>query len=161
MDKGLLKISVLAAFKYLYIALASLQLVATPSQQSSSLSSSTTNKGEKKRNQHLLRARMAIKKLKKYSEISPDNCVNKYFLVEAELAALNGEKYESIVEKYNRSIDTAAGEGFVHEQALACERVSYFMRSRGNDHEATKYFEKAIVLYRDWGANGKISHMRR
>lgn len=144
MKRGLLKFTVIAGVKYFYIALTLLE---------------AARESKKKKRKYLSQLENAIKKLKKYSEISPNNCTNKYLLVKAEFAALQGEKYEDIVDKYERSIVVASSEGFIQEQALACERKSVFLRSRGDNEKATTYFEKAVDLYTKWGANGKIAHM--
>jgi len=122
-------------------------------------------------------ANKSMKQLRKYANVSTHNCMNKILLLEAELAGIEGKmKLEDIMKKYDQSILYASEEGFLHEQALANERASLFLHRRhrdqghvnltGNndeekDQSEKQYFDNAVALYQQWGANGKVMFMLR
>jgi len=113
----------------------------------------------KQRKNNISVAKNNRKKLQKLCTINPKNCTNKLLLLDAELAGLRGARAELILDMYDRAISVAGVEGFIHEQALASERASVFMRRRGDASGSKKYFNRAVALYKEWGATRKVTHM--
>jgi hypothetical protein len=103
-------------------------------------------------------ARRSLKRLKKYEQLVPENCQNKVLLIEAELAAYNGNM-ELALAKFARSIDKAGEEGFLHEQALACERAGSALRRSSDYAGALPFLCRAQSLYQEWGAHAKVVQM--
>ena len=114
------------------------------------------NKKEKRR--RLKHYRKNLKKLRKYSMVAPRNYLNKYYLLEAELAALQ-DRTRPALDYYEKSARLAGKNGFIHEQALACElHGNYWIRIR-KPEPARLYLEKAFLLYRMWGARSKMKEL--
>jgi predicted ATPase len=110
------------------------------------------------RRQYERRGRKHTKILKDWARKCPANFLNKQALLEAELAVLKGEIAVAL-SWYNQSIETAAQEGFVHEEALAFERLGQYQCSLGNLNIATPYFDRARDLYKHWGAITLVDRM--
>jgi hypothetical protein len=106
------------------------------------------------------RAQRICKRLKTYQSISPENFTNKVCLLEAEIAAVNGDE-QFALSKYLESIDAAGREGFLHEQALACERASCSLLQWGNVAEGQHYLHQACSVYEQWGAFGKVAQLQQ
>lgn len=106
------------------------------------------------------KAQKRLKQLKKIAKDCPENLANKVFLLEAELAACRG-KHDDALSLYEKSAASAAKEGYVHEQALACEKAALMLRGCGSLREARTNFMNARNLYEMWGANLKVDEMER
>jgi hypothetical protein len=83
-----------------------------------------------------------------------------YCLLEAEIAAANGEDTVAL-SKYEESISTAGREGFLHEQAFACERAGYALLEWGRVAESRAYLEQACTFYEQWGAHAKVVQVQQ
>jgi hypothetical protein len=105
-------------------------------------------------------ARRNLKELQQFEQDAPENCRNKVLLLEAELlAAQKGIHMDVAMAKFDRSIAVASAEGFVHEQALACERAGMALRRCHDFTKARHYLLKASELYMQWGADAKVRQM--
>jgi hypothetical protein len=103
--------------------------------------------------------RRLLGKLKESARHCPDNFLHKVYLVEAEVAVTDG-LFDEAMTKYNMSIAQAERQGFVHEQALACERAGYALRQNGNRQGEAKHFlTQASSLYGQWGAQVKVNQL--
>ena len=72
----------------------------------------------------------------------------------AEVAYSSGE-IENAAQTYDRAIFFAAKHGFIHEQALACERTALFSIGIGNNITAIEYLNRSHELYLQWGSQCK------
>jgi hypothetical protein len=115
---------------------------------------SQTKRNEIRRAQHI------CKRLRVYQNVSPENFSNKVCLLEAEIAAANGEDTVAL-SKYEESISTAGREGFLHEQAFACERAGYALLEWGRVAESRAYLEQACTFYEQWGAHAKVVQVQQ
>ncbi|MFC2156112.1 hypothetical protein ACFLRB_06460 [Acidobacteriota bacterium] len=95
------------------------------------------------------------KKMKKWAVHSPENFENKYFLIKAGRSCLLGRVGEAAT-CYSRSISLARENGFIHEEAIACECASRFYYAAGIDEIALNYTRKAHYLYEIWHAKAKV-----
>ncbi len=99
-------------------------------------------------------------KLKCWADNCPENFANRYFLVSAEIARIDGRDTEAM-RFYDQAIRSAQDNNFVHQKALAAEVASRFYRSRGFDWIADCYLRDARDCYARWGAQGKVRQLER
>ncbi|MCP4346026.1 MAG: AAA family ATPase [Desulfobacterales bacterium] len=114
----------------------------------------------KTRKKYMKKVKAGQKKMKKWADHAPMNHLNKYYLVEAELARISGEA-DAAMEYYDRSVKSAREHGFLHEEALACELAGKFYLEKGRDEFAGVYMRKARNLYAEWGAEIKVRDMEK
>jgi predicted ATPase/serine phosphatase RsbU (regulator of sigma subunit)/tRNA A-37 threonylcarbamoyl transferase component Bud32 len=93
--------------------------------------------------------------MQQWAENCPENYQNKYDLVEAEKASLLGNILEAM-DLYDRAIEGAKEQGFIHEEAIAYERASEFYSRLGRKEIAQTYNIKAHYAYTLWGARAKV-----
>jgi predicted ATPase/signal transduction histidine kinase len=112
---------------------------------------------EEKRNKiHVLKqASSNQKRMKKWAYHAPVNYQHKYDLVEAEKAQVLGKPAKAM-ELYDRAIQGAREQGFIHEEALAYERAAEFYLSLGREEIGHFYLKKAHHCYTRWGAVAKV-----
>jgi tetratricopeptide (TPR) repeat protein len=109
---------------------------------------------------HMKVAHRSMRKMKKWAKHSPNNFLNRALLLEAELALLCGNR-DTALKKYKQSIHLANDEGFLHDHALACERIGVALRHFGEERNAGEYFLKAVSSYREWGALAKVNQLEK
>ena len=98
------------------------------------------------------------RQLRTWAEHCPDNFENRAALVGAELARLEGRDLDAGC-LYEQAIRSARANGFVHNEALACETAARFYASRGFEDIAEMYLGRARDGYRRWGADGKVRQL--
>lgn len=101
-----------------------------------------------------------LRRHKVWSDHCPENFLNRYALLSAEAARIEGRELEAM-QAYERAIRSARENGFVQNEALAFELASEFYRSRGYQSFADLYLRSARACYRRWGADGKVRQMER
>jgi len=94
------------------------------------------------------------KQLKLWSDHCPENYLNMYLLVEAEIARIKGNDLEAM-DLYDKSIASAHAEGFIQNEAIAGELAARFWLGKGKKEFAGFYLEKAHYCYSHWGARAK------
>lgn len=99
-------------------------------------------------------------KLKQWAEKAPENCTNKYYLVKAELSGITGKPLQA-QEYYEKAVQEAHANGFIQEEALACELAARFYESLGFDNIQKSYITKAISGYSQWGAKAKAEQLEQ
>jgi PAS domain S-box-containing protein len=99
-------------------------------------------------------------KLKCWADNCPENFANRYFLVSAEIARIEGRDMEAM-RLYDQAIGSARDNNFVHQEALAAEIASRFYRARGFDRIADTYLRDAHDCYARWGAQGKVRQLEQ
>jgi PAS domain S-box-containing protein len=95
------------------------------------------------------------RQLQVWSDNCPENFENRVALVGAEIARLEGRELDA-ERLYEQAICSARENGFVHNEALACEVAARFYAGRGLEDFAHLYLRKARYCYLRWGANGKV-----
>lgn len=104
----------------------------------------------------LKQVRKNQKKMQTWSKHAPMNYLHKFYLVEAELAALEGKN--QIAENfYDLSIQEAKKNEFLHEEALANERAALFWLNCKKERIAKLFMTEAKYLYSRWGATAKAN----
>lgn len=113
------------------------------------------------RQRYIRASRDRLKKLKEAAIHCPENMMSKVNIIEAELAACDGQ-YDKALSKYKQCIVFAEHEGFIHEHAISCEKTGNMLRDCcGNLSEAESYFLKARDLYKRYGAKVLENRMTR
>ena len=95
------------------------------------------------------------KQLGIWAEICPENYRDRYALVSAEIARIDGDPQRAS-ELYEQAIRAARESGFVHTEGLAYEQASLFCRARSLPLIADAYLREARACYLRWGAEGKV-----
>jgi predicted ATPase/signal transduction histidine kinase/tRNA A-37 threonylcarbamoyl transferase component Bud32 len=90
----------------------------------------------------------------------PMNFQHGYDLVEAEKARVLGQEYQAIA-YYESAIAGAKKEGFIHEEALACELAAEFHFSRHQEIIAQAYLNQAYNAYQTWGSGTKVKDLEQ
>ncbi|MGK7916312.1 MAG: SpoIIE family protein phosphatase, partial [Prochloraceae cyanobacterium] len=98
--------------------------------------------------------------LQTWSETCPETFLHKYQLISAEIAHLNGDRFEA-VDLYDSAIAGAKANGFIQEEALANELAAKFYLYWGKQTIAASYMQEAYYCYVRWGAKAKIDHLQQ
>jgi diguanylate cyclase (GGDEF)-like protein/PAS domain S-box-containing protein len=96
-----------------------------------------------------------LAKLEKWAKSSPKNYHDRYALVAAEIARIDG-KLEQALDLYEQAIVSARDGGFVQNEALANELAAEFYSGRGLTSSASGHLMAARRAYAHWGAYGKL-----
>ncbi|MGH8139279.1 MAG: trifunctional serine/threonine-protein kinase/ATP-binding protein/sensor histidine kinase [Steroidobacteraceae bacterium] len=99
-----------------------------------------------------------LKKLKLWADNCPQNYHNRYALVLAEIARIEGRPAEAM-NLYEEAIRSARDNGFVQQEALAFELAARFYAARGFATFAHAYLRNARDGYLRWGAQGKVRQL--
>ena len=103
----------------------------------------------------MTRARLDIRKLKRWARFAPENYKHKYDLCTAELARIRGYDNEAR-QAYDRAVVGASENDYLHEQALAYELAGRFYAAGGHTILAEFHLKAAYNTYREWGATAKL-----
>ena len=96
-----------------------------------------------------------LTKLKLWADNCPQNYHNRYLLVLAEIARIEGRPAEAM-DLYEEAIRSARDNGFIQQEALAFELAARFYATRGFTTFAHAYMRNARDAYVRWGALGKV-----
>lgn len=113
-----------------------------------------------KRKKILKKIEHSQKKLKNWSTDAPENFKHKYYLVKAELSGVKGNHLQA-QQYYEKAIQQAHANGFIQEEALACELSAQFSDNLGLDSIKRNYITKAISCYAQWGAKAKADQLEQ
>jgi signal transduction histidine kinase/CheY-like chemotaxis protein/tetratricopeptide (TPR) repeat protein len=95
---------------------------------------------------------------REWADNCPDNFANRYALVSAEVARIEGREVDA-ERLYEQAIRSARDNDFVQNEALAYELASNFYRARGYAEVADLYLRDARDCYERWGADGKVKQL--
>jgi hypothetical protein len=99
-----------------------------------------------------------LAQLKEWAENCPSTFQDKYVLVAAEFARIEGRDLDAM-RLYEQAIRCAHANGFIHNEAIASEVAARFYAARGFDKIADAYFLEARYGYLRWGAEGKVQEL--
>ncbi|MDB5050874.1 MAG: hypothetical protein JWO30_3945 [Fibrobacteres bacterium] len=97
-------------------------------------------------------------KLRHWADNCPENFLNAYALVSAEVARIEGRDLEAM-RLYDQAIRSARENGFVLNESLANEIAGRFYLGRGFETNAHTYLRNARAGYLRWGATGKVKQI--
>jgi len=98
--------------------------------------------------------------LQVWADNSPENCLSKFLLLEAEMARVAQEKWQA-AELYDRAIQLAKENQFLNEEALAHELAAKFYFDWGKEKVAAGYMQEAYYCYARWGAKAKTDDLEK
>ncbi|MEK8021122.1 MAG: SpoIIE family protein phosphatase, partial [Candidatus Parabeggiatoa sp.] len=96
--------------------------------------------------------------MKIWASHAPMNFQHKYDLVEAEKARVLGQDLLAI-DGYEKAINGARENEYLHEEALAYELAAEFYLGRGMEKFARTYMKEAHYRYQQWGALAKVKDL--
>ena len=94
-------------------------------------------------------------RMRVWSDSAPSNFLHKWHLVEAERARLAGDTHGAR-DHYDAAIDGAQREGYLNEEALACELAARFHQEAGRVRLSQFFSKEAHYVYGRWGAAAKV-----
>lgn len=100
-----------------------------------------------------------LREVKSYYRDAPQNNANKYFLIKAERARIDGRIYQAEA-YYQESISKARENGFIQEEALANELAAKYFYSLGKNENAGNFARDAIYCYSKWGCISKTKQLQ-
>ncbi|HWN51000.1 MAG TPA: AAA family ATPase, partial [Xanthobacteraceae bacterium] len=98
--------------------------------------------------------------LREWAENYPPTFADKYALVAAEIARLEGRDADAM-RLYEQAIRSASENGFVQNEGLAYEVAARFYTARGFATIGNAYLRNARYCYLRWGADGKVRQLDR
>ena len=118
----------------------------------------TADSGEAENTRLLEKVSANQKKMAQWAQHAPMNHLHKFHLIEAELCRVLG-KNGAAREYYDLAIESAQKNGFVNEEALACELAGQFYRNLKQMRLAQHYLRDAHYAYQRWGALAKVKDL--
>ncbi|MCP4457222.1 MAG: GAF domain-containing protein, partial [Cytophagales bacterium] len=98
------------------------------------------------------------KQMKIWVDNCPENFLNMYLLVEAEIARIKGNDPEAM-DLYDQAIASAHEEGFIQNEAIANELCAGFWMGKKKEEFSGLYMVKAHHCYHKWGARKKAGDL--
>jgi hypothetical protein len=95
-----------------------------------------------------------------WAGLVPENFLHQLELMEAEQARCLG-RFDEAAERYERAIQDARRNGYIHECALAAELAAEFYLARGNTTTAIDHLFSAYYSYLAWGAKAKVEDLAK
>jgi predicted ATPase/signal transduction histidine kinase len=107
--------------------------------------------------QSILREDLSVhlEQLKEWAGSGPETFSDKYTLVSAEAARIDGRALDAM-QLYEEAIQAARDSGFIQNEAVANELAARFYSARGFNTIAHAYLRNARYCYLRWGALGKV-----
>lgn len=99
--------------------------------------------------------------LKAWAENCPANFSHKYYLIIAEVARIQNESVEKIMQLYNMALNSIRHDDFIHMKALIYETIGEFWLSRYEEFIGKSYIKEASYLYTVWGATEKVRNIEK
>ncbi|MBD2679041.1 MULTISPECIES: AAA family ATPase [Nostoc] len=93
--------------------------------------------------------------MQQWANYAPMNFLHKFYLVEAERHRVLNQFAEAM-DDYDRAIELAHEQEYIHEEALAYELAAKFYLAKGNNKVAETYMKEARYCYVKWGAIAKV-----
>ena len=113
---------------------------------------------ELKRKEYVKIAKENLLNLRKLSNNSPHNYLNKVLLLEAELELVQGNTQEA-TSCFRQAIGLSNKHGFLLEQALALERTGILFLKINSPESALDSLSKCYLYYKKWGSEAKMKHL--
>jgi PAS domain S-box-containing protein len=107
---------------------------------------------------HLASLKDHHRQLQIWAVYSPATFENRAAIAAAEIARIEGRELDAEV-LYEKAIESARENGFVHNEAFANEMAGRFHAARGFEKIATMYLREARACYLRWGADAKVRQL--
>ena len=120
----------------------------------------TQNEESSKKRKLLKSIRKNIKLIENWASHSPNNYLQKYYLIEAELSRVLGNS-ELASNSYEKAIAFSKKHEFLNDEALSYELTGKFYLAQEKVIIAELYLTKAYHNYLRWGATTKVLHLEQ
>jgi len=110
------------------------------------------------RRRHLRELRKPLRWLQRLRAATPD-WEHMILFLRAELTLLR-RRFDEASRLFSQSAAVAHARGFRHHAALAHERCAASLRALHRFSEAEQATERAVALYREWGAHAKVHQLQ-
>ncbi|MDH3842647.1 MAG: AAA family ATPase [Myxococcales bacterium] len=98
------------------------------------------------------------RRFRKWAEGCPENFGQQHEVLSAELQSVRGK---NALNAYERAMKSAAGNGFIHIEALANELAAEHLAREEREDLAGVFLERAWRLYREWNGYRKARRLAR
>jgi predicted ATPase len=109
---------------------------------------------------NLRRARKIIVIVDRLATLSPANCLDKVFLLEAEYASVVGQN-DLAHKKYTCAVALAKESKFLQSSALGYELWARHLHRVGEASQSRAHFDEALHWYREFGALRKVERLEQ
>ncbi len=99
-----------------------------------------------------------LEQLREWAESCPETFLDKYSLVSAELARIDG-RVQDAMRLYEEAIRAARENGFVQNEGIGKELAARYYLDRGYETIGHAYLREARYCYLRWGAEGKVRQL--
>ncbi len=99
-------------------------------------------------------------KMQLWAHHAPMNNLHRWHFIEAERQRVLGEAAAAIAH-YEQAADLAKEHDYLHEKALAHERIALFYLEQGKEIIARAYLQEARYCYLKWGATAKVNALEK
>lgn len=112
----------------------------------------------KKKRTYLRKAAHCIRKMEKGTKQGMTNLHHMLLIAKAELRTIACKKQqtEQVRAAFDEAVSVCTRSGFVQNAALTNELAGRFMMRCCDNYWGSHYLKKAVELYREWGADGKV-----
>ncbi len=97
----------------------------------------------------------SLHRMRRYARNAPENHLHLFYLVQAELCRIR-KRFAKAIHLYRLAAETAQKNGFLHERALALERLARYLFAQDLPLLADPMLEEATAAYLHWGALAKV-----
>jgi PAS domain S-box-containing protein len=101
-----------------------------------------------------------LRQHRRWADHCPSNFENRYALLAAEVARIDGQELEAM-RLYEQASRSSREHGFLQNEALANELAGRFYLDRGLEKNGYAHLRDAQACYALWGAAGKVRHLER
>lgn len=124
------------------------------------LSSEIIESGKRKK-KYLSRLKKIEQKYEKWSDACPDNYLNKYQLIRAEISRAEKRSPDETVRLYLNAVGSGTEYNLTHEVAIANERIAKYYLSRDLQALAKIFMTNAYYGYMKWGCTPKMDDLKQ
>lgn len=124
------------------------------------LTASYNQKDKPTQKKYLKKIDAILKRMYNWAKAIPANYMHKYYLIQAELARINGDK-ETAVEMYEEAISSARENYYIQNEGIANELFAKFYLSQNRAHIAKQYLIDAHYDFYSWGASAKTAQIEQ
>jgi tetratricopeptide (TPR) repeat protein len=114
--------------------------------------------GPERQAERLEALKQSLEQLREWAESRPETFLDKYTLVSAEAARIEGRDLDAM-RLYEQAIRAAQENGFIQNEGLANELAAKFYLARSYETIAHTYLRNARYCYLRWGALGKVQQL--
>lgn len=96
------------------------------------------------------------KKIEEWAQNCPSNFAHKYYLLAAEMAIIENESFDIVIDFFNKAMNSFVNNDFLHLKALCYELYGKFWIDKNDQVAGKAYIREADYLYKKWGAHRKV-----